>query len=252
MLQEDTRRSATVVGRKPLLRVQRYRHGTPIPRHRDNFGSEPSRTEGQSIISDPFADDSLQVARFEWSWLKLHNLTELRLICNPIPVTVAALLGYLPQMPRLSSLEICYIFDVDDDTHTGLARRTDPRLISLQELIIKWTEAGREIAWEVWNLVKDNATADDPWAADKGKRAFQESWGWDDQGENKKPCIGQQESGDSEGAEREGAQILVVDDDEVPEKKQDTLGTMLMQLGINPDTLGWNEEEDDFKVEILD
>ncbi|TFK76154.1 hypothetical protein BDN72DRAFT_831608 [Pluteus cervinus] len=120
---------------------------------------------------------------------------------------------------------------------------------TLQELIKKWTEAGREIAWEVWNLVKDNATEGDPWAPDKGKRAFQESWGWDGQGENKKPCTEPDEGGDREGIRIEK---IEADDDEAPEKKQDTLGTMLMQLGIDPDTLGWNEEEDDFNVEILD
>jgi hypothetical protein len=36
-------------------------------------------------------------------------------------------------------------------------------------------------------------------------------------------------------------------EDEEP-RRQDTLGTMLMQLGIAPETLGWNEEEENFET----
>ncbi|TFK60305.1 hypothetical protein BDN72DRAFT_883662 [Pluteus cervinus] len=84
---------------------------------------------------------TLVSSRFEWDWLNLDHLTELRLISNPISITVSSFVGYLSQMPRLSSLEISYIFDFDEED----ADQESPRhkysksatLISLQELLVK-------------------------------------------------------------------------------------------------------------------
>ncbi|EAU84552.2 hypothetical protein CC1G_00071 [Coprinopsis cinerea okayama7 len=129
----------------------------------------------------------------------------------------------------------------------------------LKGLVHKWTEAGREIAWEVWDHVKDAATqgGDQDWhGAGHGKRKIQESWGWEDISESKKA----KSNGDSswgwdavatEGQSGNDEDVHNSDDGDPRveetgdegEIRQDTIGTMLAQLGICPATLGWNEEE---------
>ncbi|KAF5387856.1 hypothetical protein D9615_000168 [Tricholomella constricta] len=137
---------------------------------------------------------------------------------------------------------------------------------TLQALVKKWTEAGREIAWEVWELVKDNASTEDQgWGnpQSKGKprkSALEDSWGWNEKsGEKNQPSreyernwgwdvVPVGDSVDTENIET-GRYEREIEDDDLDEKKQDTLGTMLMQLGIAPETLGWNEEDGTFQDE---
>lgn len=139
---------------------------------------------------------------------------------------------------------------------------------ALRALLDKWTEAGREIAWEVWQLVKDNANSEDRgWDRSRskgnGKPAFEDSWGWTsdektardternwgwnverhDQGTADDVMDETNMAGDIEGTE------TCRYEDDMDGKKQNTLGTMLMQLGIAPETLGWNEEEGAFQGE---
>lgn len=135
---------------------------------------------------------------------------------------------------------------------------------ALEALVKKWTEAGREVAWEIWELVKDNASSDDGnWGQPKmnaGKRPFEEGWGWDQKSDQKKLFVEEKERNwgwDVVPSRKDDESEIEPDEnhpstsyeegercqDEDDEKKQDTLGTMLMQLGIAPDTLGWNEEE---------
>ncbi|KAG6857323.1 hypothetical protein H0H87_005626 [Tephrocybe sp. NHM501043] len=130
---------------------------------------------------------------------------------------------------------------------------------ALLELVKKWTEAGRDIAWEVWDLVKDNASMEDQ---DWGKSrigGFERSWGWDDKktnilgskrnwGWDIEPANPAEESGNSEKHEV----MESADDNDDSEKQQDTLGTMLVQLGISPETLGWSEEEGQFRDRIYE
>ncbi|KAH9978011.1 hypothetical protein BGW80DRAFT_788587 [Lactifluus volemus] len=52
-------------------------------------------------------------------------------------------------------------------------------------------------------------------------------WGWDDQGEK-------------------GECNLTMEEGRHEEKEENTLGMMLRKLGIAPETLGWNEEEEAF------
>jgi hypothetical protein len=124
----------------------------------------------------------------------------------------------------------------------------------LEGLIHKWTEAGREIAYEVWTLVKDTAQNDD---SDRrsggisGKRKVEDGWGWDEGPDSKKTRESwgwDASSSDAEPVEVYGNEYETSADsgdkeEEMEEMKQDTIGTMLAQLGICPDTLGWNEEE---------
>ncbi|KAE9399011.1 hypothetical protein BT96DRAFT_965769 [Gymnopus androsaceus JB14] len=122
---------------------------------------------------------------------------------------------------------------------------------ALSDLTTRWTEAGREVAWEVWELVKDSENS-------SGKRSFKEGWGWEGQGNEKRA---KSEGGDSwgwstrtestdENAMHQDEQELGVKEqqmDEDEERVEYTLGMMLRRLGIDPATLGWDDEEGIFK-----
>ena len=116
--------------------------------------------------------------------------------------------------------------------------REDVQEEVLEGLVKKWTEAGREVAWEVWNLVKDNASSDG-----SKKRTFEGSWGWESSGDAKKQR--------GEETERNwGWDVVPIssrnEEEEEEARPRHSLGTMLMQLGVAADTLGWNEEEGSF------
>ena len=99
----------------------------------------------------------------------------------------------------------------------------------LGELAKKWTDAGREVAWELWGVVKESIVPGEiPGSSkcgwkDGGQRngEFGGSWGWD---------------GDEKAVESEVEM----------EVKEDSMGMMLRQMRIDPDTLGWDEEEGEF------
>lgn len=124
---------------------------------------------------------------------------------------------------------------------------------TLLKLVKKWTEAGRDIAWEVWDLVKDNPSKDaegwskfemhdsslstfkGSWCDDEINRQEKErSWGWDVESERLAINVYENE-------------VLRTSTDDDDDKPQNTLGTMLTQLGILPETLGWNEEDGEFQ-----
>lgn len=131
---------------------------------------------------------------------------------------------------------------------------------ALSDLTTRWTEAGREVAWEVWELVKDseNSSGGSWGSASEGKRSFKEGWGWEGQGNEKRA---KSEGGDSwgwstrtestdENAMHQDEQELGVKEqqmDEDEERVEYTLGMMLRRLGIDPATLGWDDEEGIFK-----
>ena len=105
----------------------------------------------------------------------------------------------------------------------------------LEELVRKWTEAGREVAYELWGLVKDNGSGERRVALEgKARTGFGGSWGWD---ESPTAMDGEGDDKDKRG---QGEACLEEEEDE---RQADTVGTMLRQLGIAPETLGWNEEE---------
>lgn len=128
---------------------------------------------------------------------------------------------------------------------------------TLKKQIEKWTEAGREVAFELWTMVKDSAAVEgnDRW--DDGstrKRKVAEGWGWDDGTDRKRTLSGYgstwdwdsvAEGGGHHAEEGDSSGIVLEELEEQPEqeKTHETIGTMLMQLGICPMTLGWVEEE---------
>lgn len=138
----------------------------------------------------------------------------------------------------------------------------------LGRLIKKWGDAGRDVAWEVWELVKDSGgektsqgggNGGGGWGQENSrgtKRSMDEGWGWDDKDSKRMKTEegernwgwsverpGHEDSSDEIG---DGPSKLKEDEDFEEEQRQDTLGTMLRQLGIAPETLGWNEDEGDF------
>ncbi|KAF9490543.1 hypothetical protein BDN71DRAFT_1484459 [Pleurotus eryngii] len=126
---------------------------------------------------------------------------------------------------------------------------------NLEIVAKKWREAAREVAWEVWEVVKDRVAEpkESPWdkfeEEDKGKkRSFDESWGWAVQGEAKVPRLEDEES-NTEHSEvgSMDVEFKLIKGISKEEEHRDTLGTMLRQLGIAPETLGWNEEQGTFE-----
>jgi hypothetical protein len=118
---------------------------------------------------------------------------------------------------------------------------------TLEKLVKKWTEAGREVAYELWGLVKDMGDGErkDGWKGnDKG---FERSWGWQgEQGKSDRSWGWENKEGEREGGDVHEKRREEDCCDEEEERREDTLGTMLKQLGIAAETLGWNEEEGEF------
>jgi hypothetical protein len=102
----------------------------------------------------------------------------------------------------------------------------------LKSLITKWVDAGRDVAWEVWDLVKANANQG---TMDRSNGSLN-SWGWAED-------VNQKDHRDSNGTLTEEKDH---DMGEEGNRKQDSLGTMLLQLGIAHEVLGWNEDEGTF------
>ncbi|KAH9007043.1 hypothetical protein EDB86DRAFT_42522 [Lactarius hatsudake] len=93
----------------------------------------------------------------------------------------------------------------------------------LERLAVKWRDAAREAAYELWSIVRDLSTEE----GEVRSNSSDAGWGWEER--NGHGTVGN----DAEDEER-GAQ------------KENTLGVMLRKLGIAPETLGWNDEEETF------
>ncbi|PPQ77715.1 hypothetical protein CVT25_011150 [Psilocybe cyanescens] len=144
----------------------------------------------------------------------------------------------------------------------ALKVREDVQEEVLEGLVNKWSEAGKEVAWEVWDAVKDNVnTAEENEGNDrKGKkRAMEDSWEWDESPDSKKSkadgggernwgwdVVPVAERVGEEDSHAEGGGESHTEEDRTEEIPQPTLGTMLLQLGIAPETFGWSEEEGTF------
>lgn len=96
----------------------------------------------------------------------------------------------------------------------------------LERLAKKWRDAGREAAYELWGIVRDLSTE----GGEIRGNGNNTGWGWDEKNEHGR-------SGDERQDAEEGGQV---------ERQESTLGVMLRKLGIAPETLGWNDEEEAF------
>lgn len=101
----------------------------------------------------------------------------------------------------------------------------------LAMLATKWRDAGREAAYELWEIVRDLATSGGTDGAAPASDSWRSGWGW---GENDEEKESQNEPDDA----------MKVDEEE--EKPQETLGVMLRKLGIDPETLGWSDAQESF------
>ncbi|KAF9076433.1 hypothetical protein BDP27DRAFT_1313319 [Rhodocollybia butyracea] len=114
----------------------------------------------------------------------------------------------------------------------------------------RWTEAGREAAWEVWELVKNSGVSSSgSWGRSIGdKRPFKESWGWESQPDEKR--IKPEESWEwntSNGTDEAMRHPELRKEEEEEETTEYTLGSMLRGFGIDPATLGWDDQEGSFR-----
>ncbi|CCM03413.1 uncharacterized protein FIBRA_05544 [Fibroporia radiculosa] len=103
----------------------------------------------------------------------------------------------------------------------------------LEELVEKWVTVGREVAWAVWDTVKDQNPGEsiNTW---RGKSGWlEEEFG---RGEGSR-------SGGATGAYQVRNEGIQDDEENI---STHTPGTMLRHLGIAPETLGWDEQEGDF------
>ena len=104
----------------------------------------------------------------------------------------------------------------------------------LEKLAKKWIDVAREVAWEVWSVVKDNVR--DVSNLGSGRGALQSNWGWADD-ENK---------GAVTGTDRVSGEGETLSEDDEPPVPEDTMSAMLRKMGIDPSTLGWDEDEGEF------
>lgn len=108
--------------------------------------------------------------------------------------------------------------------------KDEEKLVTLAK---KWREAGKEAAYELWDIVRDMAPSGTD-SAGPGNDTWRSDWGWEGKD-------GEMENGDQD--EKDDAMKVDGEDEEKPE---DTLGVMLRKLGIDPETLGWNDALESF------
>lgn len=128
----------------------------------------------------------------------------------------------------------------------------------LKCLIEKWTLAGREVAWELWSIMKDRSLEDAMWTKegngfnDSWNWASKRGWGYEDRTENNPD---EESVGDSSSFSQVEAEMWNSINTQNAMKRQETendrgsphtLGTMLRSYGIADDILGWNNDEEDF------
>ena len=116
----------------------------------------------------------------------------------------------------------------------------------LSKLAGKWIEAGREVAYDVWDATKD--------AGDfSGKATFiHKSQGWESTNDGNTPWGWDTKPGDAgkESCDLDPSDASCTTGRLAPEEDDDagcnTLGTMLRQLGITPEIFGWDDDTETF------
>ncbi|KAK1229711.1 hypothetical protein PQX77_007205 [Marasmius sp. AFHP31] len=133
--------------------------------------------------------------------------------------------------------------------------------VTLKDLIKTWTEAGREVSYQLFELAREREGSGGSWGGG-GVRKFEESWGWNTQEGAKRAKIEDQDGSwgwstmSSESSIKGSGEVEVMDVDEQPPARDDcdddedkpeaTVGTMLRQLGVDSTILGWDDNEGTF------
>jgi len=112
--------------------------------------------------------------------------------------------------------------------------RNDGEGEKLGRLAKKWTDVAREVAWEVWSIVKDNVQ--DVSKLGGGRGGLQNNWGWADE----------ESEGKVVGAAKQSGEDEILSEEDEPPVPEDTMSVMLRKMGIDPITLGWDEGEGEF------
>ncbi|KAF9247107.1 hypothetical protein BU15DRAFT_38842 [Melanogaster broomeanus] len=117
----------------------------------------------------------------------------------------------------------------------------------LSTLANKWIEAGRDVAYEVWDIVRDAGNTVDGATSVRGSWGWDESqsrdakWGWDTKIDDTS-----EELCDYDPPEAHCATKRPAPEEEDDERARTTLATMLRQLGIAPEILGWDDDMETF------
>ncbi|KAF8450305.1 hypothetical protein L210DRAFT_3520250 [Boletus edulis BED1] len=105
----------------------------------------------------------------------------------------------------------------------------------LTRLAEKWIEAGREVAYDVWDASKDSG--DFMEKATSSRR----SHGWQSTDGN-----ASEESHDTEPSEASCANGRAAPEEDDVDVGCNTLGNMLRQLGVAPEIFGWDDDKEAF------
>lgn len=114
----------------------------------------------------------------------------------------------------------------------------------LTRLAGKWIEAGREVAYDVWDATKD--------AGDLGKTtSIRRSYGWESTNDGNMSWGWDTKPGDASEVSRDLDPSAAPCGAGRPDSEEDgvgcnTLGAMLRQLGIAPEIFGWDDDNDVF------
>lgn len=116
---------------------------------------------------------------------------------------------------------------------------------ALIRLAGKWIEAGREVAYDVWDAIKDTGDF-------AGKVTFiRRSNGWENTSNANTPWGWDPKPGDASApGDLDPSEVSCTTGRLAPEEDDDvgcnTQGTMLRQLGIAPEIFGWDDDKEAF------
>ncbi|KAF8138696.1 hypothetical protein EV363DRAFT_1314557 [Boletus edulis] len=116
----------------------------------------------------------------------------------------------------------------------------------LTRLAEKWIEAGREVAYDVWDATKDSGDFMEKATSSRRSHGWQSTdgstpWGWDT-----KPGDASEESRDTEPSEASCANGRAAPEEDDVDVGCNTLGNMLRQLGVAPEIFGWDDDKEAF------
>lgn len=171
--------------------------------------STQEATAGTSKATKPFARSSRAAAQFRSPLVKALEHTSRPLVLpNQTIMNLERKLTILRRAVKIKR--------DGDEAHLG-------------RLAKKWRDAGREAAYELWGIARDLSTE----GGEMRGNGNDNGWGWGERGEEGERGTFREDDVDTEAGEH-------------AERQENTLGVMLRKLGIAPETLGWNEEEETF------
>lgn len=232
--------------RSPLL-IQPERNGETAPQVSKPVGDIEAlkvQPAAKDVPPNPSVEEAIHKSNVGDIRTKYRTTRAATQFKSPLTGDVATKLGKMVRMtPNIQALE-----RKSQILRRALKIKQEDQERTLEELARKWIDAGREVAWELWALVKDNGTSEYE-ASNKAKGLWplnDKGWGWNEptnkeRGQNECPYMS---SIETDSACRNDEYNQVPEMEESP--LQNTLGIMLRQLGIDPETLGWDEGEGAF------